>query len=605
VALPLLAPNLLDGFARAQPRATAARVRAPAPQGRPARYAPGYAVEQRCDRFVHIRGGVFHLDNAPWTWKSVNFRMGITGKEVDPRAPQEAGTPRVVVAGKSLDLFLTAEGNYSPDNNSYCRDPAPPGGLVCCTDRASCAADLAAEATRLQALGVSSVRLLMDTFKFVGGVPTFTIGRMPWLWNMDFGLDMRDGAHRDAVVLLVRRAVQFLGARGIRSLLLLNGHPVFKDRAGDNAAYTSFTAALAAGMRDEPYLVGFDFVNEPTWIRMPAGVTNFSIDKRGARDLVRTWVHAVRVQGANPHALLTIGNAHATASVDTWDPAFLPLDFNSYHIYPPVPTWPAAQSIIAKETFYSAVGGCGASKACGEGRMPYIIGEFGNSVHEVDVRTGAVTKPTHGDAEMQARYLKGVADYAHACGYQGVQWWQFADVHWGDAVQDHYGLWGDFRQVYPGKALPAPDAMAMRPAGATLRDHVNLLGPRPACNKPADFETPAFGTNVPKQRRFRYRGSVVDQKGRRVPFALLRARLSGGGDVYFDVFAGADGRYDFKTPRLLEKIRATHFGHHTSRWHVPVPVAPQRIKVQRADSSELPAYNPPSQNAQSCREVVF
>lgn len=566
--------------------------------------APGMATERRCDRFVHLAGGGFRLGNAAYPLKSVNYRVEIVGREVAANEPVVPGVPRVVVEGKPLDLFLTAYGSYSPDNNSWCRDPREWNPQMrCCTDRASCAADLAADVGRLQALGVNSVRLLMDTFKIRNGVPTFGIGRMPWVWR-DFYLDLRDRTHLEAVLLLHRRAVQFLGARGIRSLALLNGSAYMREQPTWNAAFTSFTASLAAALRDEPYLIGFDFYNEPSWASgAPAGV-KFDIDKKGARELVRTWVAAVRQTGRNNTALLTIGNAHALTSVDVWDPAFLPLDFASYHIYPKTPTPAGARSFVERETFYAAVGACApGGAACGGGRMPAVVGEFGASVHEVNPTTGAVTKPTHGDAANQAAYLTMLSTRAHACGYQGVQWWQHADVHWGDATQDHFGLWGDHRQVKPGTPVPEADAMALRPAGLALRA-LELTRPRAACTAPSDWGQPMFA-NGPAKRRFRYYGRVFDQKLRAVPYAMLNGRISGGGDVYFTLHADHKGRFDFMAPKLVEKLRATHFGHYTTRWHVPVPLVPTLIRLQRADASELPAYAPPSRDVESCREVVY
>src|SRR5205823_4178672 len=84
---------------------------------------------------------------------------------------------------------------------------------------------------------------------------------------------------------------------------------------------------------------------------------------------------------------------------------------------------------------------------CEEGRKPLIVGEYGASVNEVDPKTGAVTHPSHGDVQSQATYLREAGKRARDCGYQGVQWWQHGDVHWGNPEQDHYGLWADYKQA--------------------------------------------------------------------------------------------------------------------------------------------------------------
>src|SRR5947199_15187 len=84
------------------------------------------------------------------------------------------------------------------------------------------------------------------------------------------------------------------------------------------------------------------------------------------------------------------------------------------------------------------------------------------------------------------RQLPGGGDPGRDCGYQGVQWWQHGDVHWGNPEQDHYGLWADYKQMFPGKPVPEPDAMALRPAGEELRK-LDLINGRQECPRPADW----------------------------------------------------------------------------------------------------------------------
>ena len=90
-----------------------------------------------------------------------------------------------------------------------------------------------------------------------------------------------------------------------------------------------------------------------------------------------------------------------------------------------------------------------------------------------------------------------------------------------------------------------------------------------------------------------------------MPFALITGRLSGGGSVYFTAFADAKGVYDFKTPKIVEKLRATQFGHFTTRWHIPVPLVPTLVKLTKAGAGDLPPYAPPSRNEEACRSVTY
>ena len=62
-------------------------------------------------------------------------------------------------------------------------------------------------------------------------------------------------------------------------------------------------------------------------------------------------------------------------------PAYLPLDFASYHIYPPVSTPAGGRAFVERETFLVAQGSCGQGLGpCGNGRMPAVVGEFGAGV---------------------------------------------------------------------------------------------------------------------------------------------------------------------------------------------------------------------------------
>jgi hypothetical protein len=505
-------------------------------------------------------------------------------------------------------------------------------------------------------------------------------------------------------------------------------------------------------LKDEPFLLGFDFYNEPSWASgAPPGV-EFGIDKLQARDLVQGWVDAVRQGGGNSRALLTIGNAHLQTSVFGWDPYVLPIDFNSTHVYPSVRKWSESQEFWKRDVYYSSLGGCGAkcpylgtfdganclvkegpvgasavlesdgmyykgrndacpagslsggrckvaslepgrdgaftssipvfyvkpsggacpagapsdgancvvgeaplgaqaflyggyfyykylsptahclppaydegancqfkavpsgyspfilskplfyvtATRCEGGRKPYVIGETDFAVHEVDKTTGAVTTVAQGTPQDQADYLRGSAAVSVACGQQGYTYWQHGDVHWGNAATDHDGLWADFRQMFPGQPVPHLDAVVMRPAGEVLRDEVDFFAPKLPCDKPASFNAPFPAVS---DSGYRYNGKVLDQHLKAVPFALVQGKFVG--EIDFAVFADGSGSFSFKSPRLVSRVKAAHFGYEPSRYHYPVPIVPVVVNVHRLDASELPAWTPPSQNVSSCRVIGF
>ena len=169
-------------------------------------------------------------------------------------------------------------------------------------------------------------------------------------------------------------------------------------------------------------------------------------------------------------------------------------------------------------------------------------------------------------------------------------------------IQGHFGLWADARQVHPGQTFP-PDAMAMRTAGLALRD-LDLVNPRPRCAKPDGFPSVVLPPGE-EGSRYRYNGVVVDQRARPVPFALVKGFLAGSKGGEFSVHADGRGRFTFMAPQLVGRLKAMHFGHLTSRYHYPVPLVPVIVLIHRVETSDLPAYIPPSQNASACRNVAF
>jgi hypothetical protein len=320
---------------------------------------PGHTAVHQCDGFVYLDDGAFMLNGAPFPLKSANFHFGLLAKTVHAGDPPVFDSPRITQDGVQYDLSVQMDANYAPTGNF-------------CMDKDSCEALMAAQVANLQALGINSVRLMVDHSLIGNGDPASSIPdgdqqdlffrTDPWAWN--FMLDMSNPATMDAILLLEKRAVQFLGARGIRSLMLLTGTPYMSSDSAANSAFTSYLSKLSATMADEPYLIGYDFDNEPTWASgAPAG-GSFSITKDQTRTLVQSWVDAVRT--TNSHALTTVGNAFAMGSVDTWDPQFAPVDFASYHVYPEPPmNWTHDADFVLRETYFVKLNSCG--KVCPSG----------------------------------------------------------------------------------------------------------------------------------------------------------------------------------------------------------------------------------------------
>jgi hypothetical protein len=338
---------------------------------------PGHTAVHRCDGFVYLDDGAFMLNGQPFPLKSANFHFGLLAKTVHPGDPPAYDSPRITQDGVQYDLAVQMDANYAPTGNF-------------CPDKDSCEAEMAAQVANLQALGINSVRLMVDHSLFGNGDPASLIPdgdqqdlffrTEPWAWN--FMLDMSNPNTMEAILLLEKRAVQFLGARGIRSLMLLTGTPYMARDYAANDAFTSYLSKLSATMADEPYLIGYDFDNEPTWASgAPAG-SSFSISKDQTRALVQSWVDAVRT--TNSHALTTIGNAFTMTSVDTWDPQFAPIDFASYHVYPEAPmNWAHDADFVQRETYFVKLNSCGSVCPAGtrlDGANCHVLDGFPGTV---------------------------------------------------------------------------------------------------------------------------------------------------------------------------------------------------------------------------------
>jgi hypothetical protein len=306
------------------------------------------AAAGACGEYVYLKDGHFMLEGKPYAFKYVNFHLDFVRSLKPGRPGTEAADYR---------YFLAPSGNYEPDNNSWCRDPASWGyPLDCCRARSTCAKKLEDHLGRIQQVRANGVRLLVPGLKIdsvgnhnhpyveVSQLDSFTAGRLrfdvPFERNLALGLYLQ--------------AVQLLGQHGLRVILLLEGKRVYAVDAAQNQIYRRYLRWLSATLKGETALLAYDLFNEPVYHDTSLQLTRFQ-----TRDLFASWVNAIRVQADNPYHLITFGTATPADSLDEWDPSVLPIDFTSYHIYPVEPLEGVGNEFVRQQIYAAALGSCG------------------------------------------------------------------------------------------------------------------------------------------------------------------------------------------------------------------------------------------------------
>jgi len=321
-----------------------------------------------CAEFVVLDDdGRFRLEGEAYPLHGVNLHA-VIGAVVT-----NADTPDLAPEDYAWEFFPAPYGNYFPDNHGICYSPwGDPE--QCCVDAASCReAFLTQHVDRVLALGANSVRLVGLGFSITDdGVPFATCDRLWDAWSQrdqDAGrpcrLDLSDPALRARYLELVREVVRLLGERGIRTILLTEGKNA--DRGANHFVYLDVLEELGAALADEPWLLGYDPMNEPIYffrgdlvhpsLACPGG----GFCKTSARAVSKGWFDALTAHA--PHHFVTVGQGVTTLSLIDWDPHVIFDHFTSWHVYPPRP-WdegavPHGSHAMARQIYHAALGGCG------------------------------------------------------------------------------------------------------------------------------------------------------------------------------------------------------------------------------------------------------
>ncbi|MFN8279271.1 MAG: cellulase family glycosylhydrolase [Saprospiraceae bacterium] len=295
----------------------------------------------------------------------------------------------------------------------------------------------------------------------------------------------------------------------IKIILLAGGKNV--EKFPRSAEYARYLEALASRYKDEPSIIAYDLLNEPSYFAK-------GLSKKEIYMLVRQWCGAIRSHTKNQ--LITIGLGDSKTTFD-WDPKMLDVDFYSYHLYPD--NQGNATPYRNQLYYFSQISD-----------KPWIIGETGFAASSYN--TG---KPTDGDLNAQKVYFSKTYQYCMDCGGLAYSWWQFHDVSW----SPDYGLVDSMDQL--------------KPFGEMISE-VAAGQPHPeACIPDESYFQPIKGfTNF-------YSGKIIDEDGRPVAHALIVSSAVNGKSSF--TFSKPDGTYNIYSKGTISVLKITASGYENRR----------------------------------------
>lgn len=429
---------------------------------------------------VYLKDGAFYRGKKPFPIMKMNYIVDIRREVVDGQ-----------------DTY------YLAPHHAFCADN------LCCMSKQACLDALRADLQTIAGMGFNSVRILGPTIQPESGnlvVPCLTNVLPDQLASCDSLVVQTlngEGPWRTFLFEIIEQMLEEMGKVNLNGLLHSGHHTL---AAGNNPTlYKDYLGALAARFKTHGRLIGFDLWNEPSYQQ------ETKLTKQQTHALVRTWYDAIRAQ--SNQLLVTVGLIDADTVFD-WDPALLPLDFVSYHVYPHGEFSGARQATYEQNyKWFSTV------------KKTWIIGETGFAVQD------------WGDETMQATFAKRALELTRDCGGQGLSWWVYQDLHWGS--MEHFGLlrWDE----------------TQRPAAALFNTFDwSGLG---KCPIPSGYFNPDGHT------AFTVEGRVVDSTGKPIPNARIRGwRCPDWGGSIFVTYSAADGTFKLSSDVGLVHVQITAAG---------------------------------------------
>ncbi|MBL7900743.1 MAG: T9SS type A sorting domain-containing protein [Bacteroidia bacterium] len=222
----------------------------------------------------------------------------------------------------------------------------------------------------------------------------------------------------------IQQVLDAASIAGIKVQLLVGGKGI-EDGSFSNTFFVPYLEQLSYHFRNNSTLYSYDLVNEPSYPDFKDSenhvIPNITQTKDAACGLVNWWYNAIR---NNSGHLVTIG---LTDDWQVWDPAFMHVDFLSYHVYPnnsnQIFPWQKAIDRVKVEIKRFSLSHI---------PIPWMIGETGfawSSLPPGDPNQVDDGSLGSGNFE-QSQYAKQTLEMVRDCGGIGYSWWVYQDASW-------------------------------------------------------------------------------------------------------------------------------------------------------------------------------
>lgn len=223
---------------------------------------------------------------------------------------------------------------------------------------------------------------------------------------------------------------------GLKVVLLAGNRGIDHPDVRNN--YSHYLGSLANHFADNPTIMAIDIYNEPSNEAKLFGGGSYK--KHQISSMVSQWCDRIRENSS--YHLITMGHQHSNSAMD-WDPSVMPLDFDSFHIYPEPRQFTeqgveqGIQRFLAELLWTSQVI-----------QRPWIIGETGFSAHP-----DPEVLEDWGSPEDQRYFAYLTLRSVRDLGGVGYSWYRFIDNKKNPTPNpnsnDRKGFWGLIGVSFP------------------------------------------------------------------------------------------------------------------------------------------------------------
>lgn len=263
-----------------------------------------------------------------------------------------------------------------------------------------------------QAVALQKIRNDFDRISSIG----FNFIRVFAFPAVDNGELVLPGANYSTYFSLIDQLLTEAGNAGLKVVLTVASGQAYQAHEATKA----HLELVADHFKNREEILAYDLGNEP----------DYPYTQQDKDDKLRTgsWIaeYYYTVKRIDENHLITVNIIRPESSFN-WDAMMTPVDFVSYHHYGHDESLPLSMDLVNTFIYW-----CAHSI-----EKPWIIGETGFSGTDLIIADPDAKVGSEADQDEFAKYsLQRNLD----CGCQGYTWWQFQEVNWFPAWEQHLGL---------------------------------------------------------------------------------------------------------------------------------------------------------------------